>query len=69
MAAQFYLLLTASEGIVGAGSQVATSADGTAIPLPPHCIPCTQTQAETWQTLEVVSGVIQAIPAATLLAT
>jgi hypothetical protein len=38
-------------------------------PLPKNCIACTQAQAETWQTLEVVDGVIQAIPATALLST
>lgn len=48
--------------------QVTTTTVQTPLPLPSNCIACTQTQAEAWQTLEVVGGVIQAIPTATLLA-
>ncbi len=59
MTIQYYLLVM-NDAIIGPGS---TTEDQ----LPPNCIACTQTQAETWQTLEVVGGVIQAIPAATLL--
>jgi hypothetical protein len=62
MASTYYFLVV-NGCIVGPGSC------NSLVPVPPHCIPCTQTQAEAWQTLEVVSGVIQAIPAATLLAT
>jgi len=57
----YYLLLTASGGIVGAGSVPE-------LPIPANCIACTQAEAETWQTLEIVNGAIQAIPAAQLLA-
>ena len=39
------------------------------LPLPPGCIPCTQTQAETWQSLELVNGVLQPIPTISLVAT
>jgi len=57
----YYLLLTASGGIVGAGSVPE-------LPIPANCIACTQAEAETWPTLEIVNGAIQAIPAAQLLA-
>ena len=39
------------------------------LPLPSGCIPCTQAQAETWQSLELVNGVLQPIPTASLVAT
>ena len=39
------------------------------LPLPPGCIPCTQAQAETWQSLELVNGVLQPIPTISLVAT
>ena len=57
----YYLLLTASGGIVGAGSVQER-------PIPANCIECTQSEAETWPTLEIVNGTIQEIPAAQLLA-
>ena len=57
----YYLLLTASGGIVGAGSVPE-------LPIPANCIACTQIEAETWPTLEIVNGTIQAIPTAQLLA-
>ena len=59
MATQYYLLVVA-DTIIGPGSTTEEQ-------LPPGCIACTQTQTETWQTLEIVAGVIQAIPAAALL--
>ena len=81
MATQYFLLLSPSGGIIGPGSQPATQEVTTysgdppvpttttePLPLPANCIACTQAQAETWQTLEVVGGVIQAIPTATRLA-
>lgn len=49
--------------------EVTTTTVDVPLPLPANCIACTQTQAEAWQTLEVVGGVIQAIPSAALLAT
>ena len=75
-----YYLLISGDMIVGPGSQPAMQTQTTTdpetgqtttidvpLPLPANCIPCTQTQAETWQTLEFVGGVLQAIPAAMLL--
>jgi len=59
MAINYYLLVVA-DTIIGPGSTTEEQ-------LPPGCIACTQTQTETWQTLEIVAGVIQAIPAAALL--
>ena len=59
MAINYYLLVVA-DTIIGPGSTTEEQ-------LPPGCIACTQTQTETWQTLEVVGGVIQAIPSAQLL--
>ena len=59
MTTQYYLLVVA-DTIVGPGI---TTEDQ----LPPSCIPCTQAQAETWQTLALAGGVLQPIPAATLL--
>lgn len=80
MTTQYFLLLSPSGVIVGPGSQPTTQEVTTysgnppapttttePLPLPANCIPCTQTQAETWQTLEVIGGVIQGIPAATVL--
>ena len=49
--------------------EVTTTTVDVPLPLPANCIACTQTQAETWQTLEVVGGGIQAIPSAALLIT
>ena len=81
MSTNYFLLVSPSGVIIGPGSQPSTqevttySGDPPApttteetLPLPANCIPCTQAQAETWQTLEVVGGVIQAIPTATRLA-
>ena len=81
MSINYFLLVSPSGVIIGPGSQAATQEVTTfsgnppvqttttqPLPLPANCIPCTQTQAETWQTLEVVGGVIQAIPTATRLA-
>ena len=59
MAINYYLLVVA-DTIIGPGSTTEEQ-------LPPGCIACTQAQTETWQTLEIVAGVIQAIPAAALL--
>lgn len=47
--------------------KITTSTVQTPLPLPPGCIACTQTQAETWQTLEYVAGILQDIPAAAQL--
>ena len=49
------------------GEVTSTTTVDVPLPLPANCIACTQVQAETWQTLEIVAGVIQAIPAAALL--
>jgi len=69
MTTNYFLLLDSSENIIGPGSQPATDPITRAdLPLPANCIACTQTQAETWQTLQVIGGEIQAIPSAALLA-
>jgi len=41
--------------------EITTTTVDVPLPLPANCIPCTQTQAETWQTLELVNGVLQAV--------
>ena len=80
MSINYFLLVSPSGVIIGPGSQAATQKVTTfsgnppvqttttqPLPLPANCIPCTQTQAETWQTLEYVGGALQTIPAAAQL--
>ena len=80
MSTNYFLLVSPSGVIIGPGSQPSTqevttySGDPPApttteetLPLPANCIPCTQTQADTWQTLEYVAGILQDIPAAAQL--
>ena len=80
MSTNYFLLVSPSGVIIGPGSQPSTqevttySGDPPApttteetLPLPANCIPCTQAQADTWQTLEYVAVILQDIPAAAQL--